>query len=659
MPRPAARIAFIQAVLAVAVAAVLLRSAKLQILDGRKLAAEAVRQRTKRVQLPAARGVIADRAGVRLADTRESYHVGIAPNEIESPHEIATLVARSLDRTNMTQAALERRLRTSDAYVSFWGPYSATQVDQLRTRRGVHLETNPQRIYPAPDLARGAIGAVDADTGRSGMERMLDSLLRGVPGEEVNLRDPRRRLIVSPRRLIREPVPGNDIILTIDAGLQEIVERALDHAIEQLKARSAEAVFLDPRNGEVLAIASRQADGAVSNSALLSPFEPGSTAKLFTAAALLSLGRVDSTDTIDPEGGRWEMPIRGRRATTRTISDAHPEHEALTLARVIEVSSNIGMAKFSQRLTADEQFAMLRAFGFGTPTGVEVAGEVGGRLVPPDGLSSPDFVTGSWAMGYQLTVTAMQLAAAYGVIANDGVLMAPTLVREIRGPDGTVLYRHQPEPVRRVISPAVAATLRRYLAAAVAKGGTGEQAQLQNYRLVGKTGTSHQTENGRYVDRYNASFAAIFPADRPQLVAVVKVDAPGSGSYYGGQTAAPLVKEMLYEALASPSGVINRNLFAGRRDTARVELAGPAVPSRVSTPPPVVAVSWPYRERTPKAVSGPVPDVTGASVRAAVAALHRRGYRVALHGVGSVTRTEPAAGDTAAAGTVVTVWTGP
>jgi cell division protein FtsI (penicillin-binding protein 3) len=161
------------------------------------------------------------------------------------------------------------------------------------------------------------------------------------------------------------------------------------------------------------------------------------------------------------------------------------------------------------------------------------------------------------------------------------------------------------------------------------------------------------------VDRYNASFAAIFPADRPQLVAVVKVDAPGSGSYYGGQTAAPLVKEMLYEALASPSGVINRNLFAGRRDTARVELAGPAVPSRVSTPPPVVAVSWPYRERTPKAVSGPVPDVTGASVRAAVAALHRRGYRVALHGVGSVTRTEPAAGDTAAAGTVVTVWTEP
>lgn len=654
MRRPAARIAFIQAVMALGVAAVVLRSAKLQIVDGRRWAAEAAQKRTRQVKLPAARGIIADRAGVRLADTRESYHVGIAPNEIQDPHEIAVLVARSLDRINRTQATLERQLR-GGRWLYFYGPYSATQVERLRGKKGVYLEVVSQRIYPAPDLARGTIGAVADDEGLSGIESALDSLLRGTPGLAVNLRDSRGRDIYSPRRVTRDPVSGNDVYLTIDAGLQEIVERSLDHAMTELKARGGEAVFLDPRNGEVLAIASRQADGAISNSALLSPYEPGSTAKLFTAAALLALGRVDSTDTVSPEGGIWQMPIRGRRLTMRPIKDAHVEHEPLTLATTIEVSSNIGITKFSQRLTVEEQFDMLRAFGLGTATGVEIPNETRGELRPPDGSTSPDLMTGSWAMGYQLTVSSLQLAAAYGAIANDGVLMAPTLVREIRGPDGAVLYRHRPEPVRRVITPAVAARLRQFLAAAVTAGGTGEHAQLQSYRLVGKTGTSHQTENGRYVDRYNASFAAIFPADEPVLVAVVKVDAPTSGSYYGAQTAAPLVKEMLYEALASRNGVINRSLFAGRHDTAAAEVSRPAVAAQGKAPP-TVAVNWPYRAPNPRPVSGPVPDVRGSSLREAVAALHRRGYRVALRGFGAVARTLPAAGDTASAGTTVTVW---
>ena len=244
-------------------------------------------------------------------------------------------------------------------------------MERLRGKKGVYLEVVSQRIYPAPDLARGTIGAVADDEGLSGIESALDSLLRGTPGLAVNLRDSRGRDIYSPRRVTRDPVSGNDVYLTIDAGLQEIVERSLDHAMTELKARGGEAVFLDPRNGKVLAIASRQADGAISNSALLSPYEPGSTAKLFTAAALLALGRVDSTDTVSPEGGVWQMPIRGRRLTMREIKDAHVEHEPLTLATTIEVSSNIGITKFSQRLTVEEQFDMLRAFGLGTATGVE------------------------------------------------------------------------------------------------------------------------------------------------------------------------------------------------------------------------------------------------------------------------------------------------
>jgi cell division protein FtsI (penicillin-binding protein 3) len=656
MAKPTARIGFVQGVMALGVLAVLARSAQLQIANRERYAREAAEQRTRRVKLPAARGVIADRTGARLADTRESYHVGIAPNEVENPHEIAVLVTRALDRIKWTQAALERKLRSGDGWVYFDGPYSATQVETLRGRKGIHLEPLPQRIYPAPDLARGTIGAVSADTGRSGIERALDSVLSGIPGEAVNLRDPHGRSIVSPRRLIRDPVSGNDVFLTIDAGLQEIVERALDHAIAELNARSADAVFLDPRNGEILAIASRTADGSISGNALLATFEPGSTAKLFTAAALLALRRVDSTDTVNPEGGRWVMPIRGKRMTTREVRDAHAETHPLTLAETIEVSSNIGMAKFSQRISVDEQYDMLRAFGFGTPTGVEVAVESRGTLKAPTGASSPDLTRGSWAMGYEIGVTPLQLAAAYGAIANDGLLMTPALVREIRAPDGTVLYRHRPEPVRQVITPDVAARLRTFLAGAVAKGGTGEQAQLQSYRLVGKTGTAHQIENGHYINRYWASFAAIFPADHPQLVAVVKVDAPGNGVYYGGQIAAPLVRQILYEALASRTSVINQNLFAGRRDTAEAHLARPTVPERRSEAAPIVGVAWPYRAREPRPAPGPVPDVSGSSVRAAAATLHRRGYSVLLRGFGTVSHTSPAAGDTASAGTTITVW---
>ncbi len=653
MAKPSARIGFIQLVLAGAIIDVVARSAQLQIVQGEQWRAEAVKVRTRHRALPARRGMISDRAGLPLAETREFYQVGIAPNEVDDPRAMARVVNRSLDGLNYTATSLEQRLR-QDRYFSQSGPFTATEVAPLRGLKGVYLTPIHERTYPAPALARGAIGDMVGDHGVSGLEQDLDSLLAGVAGETVYLRDPRGRQLESPDRLIRNPVPGNDVYLTIDGTLQEIAERALDHALEQMHARSGDVVFLDVRNGEVLAVASRLANALPGTSALLTPFEPGSTAKLFTAAALLMHDRVDSTDTVDPAGGRWTMTLPGKRVTTREIRDAHVEHTPLTLAKTIEVSSNIGIIKFAGRLSLTEQFDMLRDFGFGSRTGVEVFNESRGRLDLPTGLRNED-IRSSRAMGYEISVTPIQLAAAYAAIANGGVLFAPTLVREVRAPDGRVIYRHRPEPVRRVITPAVAARLRDYLRAAVGEGGTGEQAQLQSYKLVGKTGTSHETENGRYVDRYTGSFAAIFPAADPQFVAIVKIDAPTGVSYYGAQTAAPLLKEMLLEALASPQSVVSRDLRAApagdERSAERLE------PVRPAASVPVVAVSWPYHSVDTTVAAGPVPDVSGTSVRAAAATLQRRGYRVSLHGFGQVTRTVPAAGETVRPGTTVAVWT--
>lgn len=651
MAKPAVRIAAIQFGFALGILAVLTRAAQLQIVEAERWEREAARQRTEKAVLPARRGALYDRNGVPLAITQEFYHVGIAPNELEEIRPAFVLLVRSL---GVSAPALNREFQARKRWIYLHGPFNATQVQPLRHVKGIHLDGEFQRFYPSRDLARPIIGglAPDGPGGAAGLESALDSLLTGRPGEAVLLKDRAGRRYDSPARKTRDPVAGNDVTLTIDAELQEIAERGLDDAIAQMQAEGGDVVFLDPNTGELLALASRQAagGGAPSASTLTDPFEPGSTAKLFTAAALLMQRRVQPTDAVSGENGAWNMPTTST-GKVRRITDAHAQRGTLTLARAIQVSSNIAMAKYSSRLRPEEQFEMLRDFGFGTPTGAEFPGESRGILALPHRWQ-PNYTRASVAMGYEFGVTPVQLAAAYAAIANDGVLLAPTLVREVRDPAGTLLYRHRPEPVRRVVSSAVAAQLREFLREASGEGGTGERAQLSNYAVLGKTGTAVRFVNGRYVHgQYTASFAAIFPADHPQLVVIVKIDHP-RGNYYGGLTAAPVTRTMLEQALASRRVAIDRGRLA-ERDSAAPEskrlLAGEA-----PGPPPVV-VSLPYRAPPESTSPRPVPDVAGRSIREAALALHRRGFRVDLRGLGRVVRTVPAGGENARPGSAVMV----
>lgn len=661
MAKPVVRIVAIEFALGLAIIAVLARAAQLQLVQGDQWAAQAAAQRTAHEVLPARRGTIYDRNGVPLAVTQEFFHVGIAPNEVTDRAALVRVAGRSL---GVSAAQLDRSIREGKRYVYFHGPFTATQVDSLRDMRGVHLEGEFLRYYPSRDLARAVIGRFGEDTTQrpSGLELSLDSILTGTPGAAVVLKDQRGQRYDSPARVTREPVAGNDVVLTLDVELQEIAERGLDQTIEALDADGGDVVFLDPASGELLALASRQAyRGAIGSfraSTFTDSYEPGSTAKLFTAASLLMHHAVDSTDTVNGEDGRWTFPVNSR-GKTRTITDAHVNHGRITLAQAIQVSSNIGMAKFSERLTPEQQYETLRDFGFGTPTGTEFPSESRGRLERPDRWL-PNYNGKSMAMGYAFDVTPVQLAAAYGAIADDGLLLTPTLVREIRDPEGELLYQHQPEPVRRAVTPDVAARLRQFLAGAAGEGGTGEKAQLLNYTVLGKTGTALRNVNGRYVaGTYTASFAALFPADHPQLVVIVKIDNPKT-SYYGASAAAPLTHNMLEQALAAQHIPIDRVLLA----------SGAPGRAAVAPPPPVLARndparlapvvrSWPL---SPSDVidgdSTAVPAVVGTSVRQAALALHRRGFRVAVNGlVGNVARSEPAAGASAVPGTVVTLWT--
>ncbi|HEX6617797.1 MAG TPA: penicillin-binding transpeptidase domain-containing protein [Gemmatimonadales bacterium] len=650
MAKPAVRIAAIQFGFVVGILAVLTRAAQLQIVEAERWEAEAARQRTEKVVLPARRGALYDRNGIPLAVTQEFYHVGIAPNELEDIRSAFVLLVRSL---GVSAPALNAEFQARKRWIYLHGPFNATQVQPLRSVRGIHLTGEYQRFYPSRELARPIIGglAPDQSVGASGMEGALDSLLTGRPGQAVLLKDRAGRRYDSPGRKVRDPVPGNDVTLTIDAELQEIAERGLDDALEQMKAEGGDVVFLDPETGELLALASRRAagGGAPSASTFTDPFEPGSTAKLFTAAALLMHERVTPEDEVSGENGVWNMPTNSR-GRTRRISDAHAEHGGLTLAHAIQVSSNIAMAKFSQRLRPEEQFEMLRDFGFGTPTGAEFPGESRGILAFPDHWQ-PMYTRASMAMGYEFGVTPVQLAAAYGAIANDGVLLTPTLVREVRSPEGEILYRHRPEPVRRVVTSEVAAKLREFLREAAGAEGTGGRAQLANYSVLGKTGTAVRFVDGHYVHgQYTASFAAIFPADHPQLVVIVKIDDP-RGSYYGGLTAAPVTRMMLQQALASRRVAIDRGRLAATEEAPPETRA----PVAAAPGPAPVLVTLPYRAPEADSALRPVPDVAGRSIREAALALHRRGFRVDLRGLGRVARTVPGAGENARPGSPVLV----
>ncbi len=638
MAKPGTRLRVIQAAFALGIAALLGRAAEIQLVRGARYAEMARSQRTQHVILPARRGNIYDRNGVPLASTQETFHVGIAPNELRDPRNDTRKIGSTL---GISQREVERALKKRYAY--FHGPFNSTRVTPLREMRGVHLTGEFARFYPDPKFARALLGRPAAD-GREadGIERVLDSVLAGKPGSAVVLRDGSGRQYESPSRLDAFPTAGGDVFLTIDADLQDIVERALADAIQRFRAGGGDIVVMDPRTGELLAVSSQSAEGGIPASAFTSPFEPGSTAKLFAAAALLALDRVRATDSVWGEGGKYKIPLR-----PTPITDDHPQGW-MTLDEVIAVSSNIGIVKFASRLQHAEQFDMLRRFGFGAPTGVEFPSESPGILEPPHEWSGT--TAAGLAMGYEIAVTPLQLAQAYAAIANDGLMLQPSLVKMIRGNDGKTVYTHAAEPVRRVVPAEIALQLREMLRGVVSlEGATGTTAALATYEVAGKTGTARRAgPNGQYIPgAYTASFASLFPAEHPQLVMVVKLDDPKGA--YARLTAAPVTRSVLEQLLAAQTGSLDRT-----------SLKGPA-PVAPEPDPAVDAGSVPYVVAWPPAVTAPdssrrvVPDVRGLTMRAAARRLHEEGLQVRVRGWGTVVSTSPAPGTRVQPGTSVQI----
>ena len=638
------------------------RAAQLQVAQGSDWVERAHDQQSQRLELPAPRGTIYDRDGVPLATSLDAFRIAIAPREIEDRDEAVERLRGALGMSRSDARALLSRERR---WVTVRGEHDAVVKDALDGMDGFYFERVQTRHYPHGELALALLGRVDIDGhGANGLELQLDSLLGGEPGMAVVRRDAHGQPIPGAMMIVAEPSTGADVYLTIDHQLQEIAHGALREALASTGAQGGDMIIADPVTGEILAATSMRRDGVVWSGAT-EPYEPGSTLKPFLVASLLAEGRATLRDTVFAENGRWTF-------NGRTVTDVHP-YGTLTVREALEHSSNVVMAKLVDRLGAPVQYRYLRDFGFGTMTGVDYPSESSGLLRRPNEWSA--YSAASLGMGYEISVTPLQMTLAYGALANGGVLMEPALVREVRSRDGVTLRTNEPRPIRRVIPEAIADSLRGVLVEVV-EGGTGQQATMGTFRLAGKTGTARVVNNGSYeAGAYTSSFAGFFPADDPQLVFLVKLDRP-QGDYYGGLTAAPVTRATLEAALAARGTPLDRPLAREPRvireadavsddggASALMTALSPAVGAAPS-PPGSRAGAGPYvftigggAEPLARIETGarPLPDVRGLPMRDAAALLHREGFAVRVEGRGPVATMAPDAGRLLPVGSVVTV----
>ena len=615
--------------------AISIRAGQIQVMQRAQWQGIASGQQREDQVLPAPRGTILDREGTPLSVTRERNLVNIAPGEVRDVEAVRALLVDVLGVS--TSRAL--RLAGSGRGWNAAGLHAPGVRDRLDGTAGVYVDRVFQRYYPHGDLARGVLGVVLDDKGRGGIESEFEGWLSGTPGRRVIARDNVGAPIPGDQVTVESPRAGGEILLTLDMDLQEIAQEALLDAVAEHEARGGDILITDPRTGEILALFSTQDGQAGALSAVNTPFEPGSTLKPFTVAGLLKHDLASLQDTVDAGNGRWVQ-------AGRELSDTHTRGR-MTIRAALRESSNVGIAKAALPMTPSVQYENLRDFGFGTLTGLGL-GESAGTLRRPEAWTGQS--PASLAIGYEISVTALQMAMAYGALANGGLLMRPQLVRELRNADGSVAETFEPQVLRRVIDAGTASAISRALVDVV-EDGTGTLARLGSFQVAGKSGTARYNSGSGYaVGEYSSSFVGYFPADNPQLVVFVKLDRP-QGQYYGGAVAAPVTRATMEAALAANSAHLDRRALLASSRGMPTRMPADLLPSFASSllepavPPFAEALEW-LERRAPISRDGLVtlPDVTGLPARVAVRHLHRLGLRVAEVSGGNIVRSIPIAG---------------
>jgi len=643
----AVRIGLLAALFAAGFGTVAARVFNLQVIDRDGLVGDMVEQYRRQLVLKPRRGPIADRAGVILAGSADARSVFADPAVLAREDGAGTALRKVAQALALDPAAVRKKLQKGSRFV--WlarrvSPQEAAAVERIAKDarlRGVALVQETRRYYPRVELASTLLGLVGDDgNGLEGIELALDDVLSGSPARVPSLRDGAGRTVLAGTPSAGRDREGARVELTLDQGLQLAAERALGRAVQGSRALSGAAIALDPRTGEILAMASWPAfnpnaprrGAEMRNRAVTDSFEPGSTMKTFAIAGALDRGAVKPLDPIDCGNGSLAIGVH-------VIHD-HDAFGWVGPSKVLAASSNIGAARIGARLGKQGLHETLLAFGFGEKSGLGLPGEVRGQVPFP----RSDIAVATQSFGQGLTATALQVTNAMAAIANGGVLMRPTVVRRIVDPaTGEVLEEARPEVVRRAVSAETAATVSRWLVGVIEdERGTGKRARLEGWRAAGKTGTAQKADavsGGYSADRHYSSFVGFAPADAPRIVIGVFVDEP-KGEIFGGEVAAPAFREVAEYAMK----------MLGVPPTAGAVAAAPPPPpaDEPEGPPPVEQTT----RRTPPG-SVAVPALAGLPARAAVRTLEALDLAADLAGSGRVVGQSPPPGKVVARGSRV------
>lgn len=549
MVRKRITLVFLAAVLLFSV--LVFRLAWLQLVEGDRLRNEALEVRMRDVPVEAKRGTIYDRNGSELVTSVSVDSAYAFPPQVQDKRVAADKIALAL---GMDKEEVYQKLTDNVGFVWLKRRIDYDSAQRLKSMgiSGVELVEESRRFYHQESLAAHVLGfAGDDNQGLTGVESVYDKELRGVPGRIVIEKDAVGRNIPEALHKLIPPVPGQNVVLTIDQNVQYFVERELDKIVDTHKPKLAVIIVMDPKTGEILAMGNRPTynpgDWRKSpqsvwdhNPSIWYNYEPGSTYKIITAASALEEGAVRPGDSFYDPGY-----IKVADRTIRCWHDGG--HGSQTFEEVTQNSCNPGFITVGLRLGKTKFYKYINAFGFGQKTGISLPGEEVGIQIPEK--EATDLNIATMSIGQSIAVTPLQLISAASAVANGGILLKPALVKAVTDAGGQVVKEYKPEPVRQVISKNTSQTLMRLLTNVVSKG-TGRNAFVEGYGAAGKTGTAQVVEGGGYADgKYVASFVGFAPADDPQIAVLVMVAEPTGGIYYGSQVAAPAFRAIALDTL--------------------------------------------------------------------------------------------------------------
>jgi len=617
-------------------------------------------QGEKKISIPASRGIIYDRNNVQLATNLIQYDLGIDKNRIKNPNKIAAAFSKVFKRS---KSHYLNKIRRASSFVYLERKVPEKDMRQLGDINdpGLSVTKHYRRHYPFAEYCSQIIGFTDVDDkGASGIELQYQDELKGKDGWAVLQADAKRRLGYSAEHPVVEEKSGSNIQLTIDKNYQSIISDKLKIGVKKYNAKGGIGVLMKPETGEVLAMCaypafnpnnpSKSKPEHRKNSYIANIFEPGSTFKLFAAAALLQEGIKNSDDIVYCENGSYKY-------FDHTIKDSK-KYGWLSLRRVFENSSNIGMVKFIEDLQSNIFYKYLKNFGFGSETGINLLGENSGLLEKPERYSG--ISKGMMSHGYEIASTAIQLTNAYCAVVNGGDLMQPYVVKRVVSPDGEILEKYSTLKIRQVISDDVSEILKQFMVGAIERG-TGKKAKIEGFQVGGKTGTAQKYDfkKKKYIrGKYLSSFIGFAPYEEPEFVLAIFLDEP-TPRYYGGETAAPIFQSIMSQLLKVSPGIedeendyyltadenedvpnlvglhisIARDVLGSRNIDYEIEGKGEYINSQKMDDDEVI-----LKMGNPELSASQMPDLKGLTVREALQKIDFSKLRVRIEGNGKIAK---------------------